>query len=104
MTLPTPVEHRPRLTRASRRQAAIEAALVFLVFFIQGAWPVPDVNEPCYLGKTKHYWNPQWAAGDLYLESADAHAPFYWTVGWLTLLMPLPVLAWAGRLVTWALL
>src|SRR5690606_34744986 len=34
----------------------------------------------------------------------DAHQTFYWCFGWLTLLMPLPAVAWAGRLLTWTLL
>ena len=31
---------------------------------IQGAEPVPEVNEPYYLGKAIHYWNPEFAPGD----------------------------------------
>ncbi len=49
-------------TGSSRRLAALETALVFLIFFIAGAWPVPDVNEAHYLAKAKHYWNPAWCA------------------------------------------
>lgn len=81
-----------------------ETALVFLVFFLQGSWPVPEVNEPYYLGKAIHYWNPQWAAGDFFLESPDAHQAFYFTFGWLSLWLSPLVFAWAGRLVTWWLL
>jgi len=87
-----------------QRQALAEIALVLAVFFIQGAVPVPDVNEPYYLGKAVHYWNPQWAAGDFFLDSSDTHEVFYFTFGWLALLLPLPALAWAGRILTWALL
>ena len=82
----------------------LETALVFLVFFIQASWPVPEPNEPYYLGKAIHYWNPQWAAGDFFLESADAHQAFYFTFGWLALFFSPLVFAWLGRLVTWALL
>ncbi len=82
----------------------VETALVFLVFFLQGAWPVPEVNEPYYLGKAIHYWNPAWAAGDFFLESADAHQVFYFTFGWLALLLPPLAFAWVGRLLTWGLL
>lgn len=81
-----------------------ETVLVFLVFFIQGAWPVPDTNEPYYLGKAIHHWNPEWAAGDFFLESADAHQVFFFTFGWLSLFLTPPVLAWAGRFATWGLL
>ncbi len=81
-----------------------EVALVFLVFFIQGASPVPEVNEPNYLCKALHYWNPSWCHGDFFLESADSHTVFYFTFGWLALWLSPLVLAWFGRLLTWALL
>lgn len=81
-----------------------EIALIFAVFFIQGAWPVPDVNEPYYLGKAIHYWNPSWVKGDFFLDSADAHVVFYFTFGWLSLWLSSTVLAWTGRILTWWLL
>jgi hypothetical protein len=81
-----------------------EIAVIFLVFFIQGAWPVPDVNEPHYLGKTIHYWNPSWAAGDFFLDSKDTHKVFYFTFGWLSLWLTPVALAWTGRIITWWLL
>ncbi|NLF07322.1 MAG: hypothetical protein GX594_05005, partial [Pirellulaceae bacterium] len=43
--------------RHPRRQALIELALIVAVFAIHGGWPVPDNNEPYYLGKAIHYWN-----------------------------------------------
>ena len=87
-----------------RSLAAIEVLLVFAVFFFQGAWPAPDVNEPHYLSKAKAYWDPDWIAGDFFLDSADAHLAFYWSLGWLTLWMPLRAFAWCGRLLTWLLM
>ncbi len=95
----------PSSTPASRpRLAVVETLFVFMVFFLHAASQVPDVNEPHYLGKAKHYWNPDFCQGDTFYESADAHHVFYWSFGWLTLLLPLPQVAWAGRLATWALL
>ncbi|MBN2473495.1 MAG: hypothetical protein JXB62_02715 [Pirellulales bacterium] len=88
----------------SPRRALAEVALVFAVFFAQGASPVPDVNEPYYLGKAIHYWNPDWARGDFFLDSADTHEVFCFTFGWLALWLSPPVLAWFGRLLTWWLL
>jgi hypothetical protein len=85
-------------------RAAIEVALIFLVFFIQAAWPAPEVNEPHYLAKARHYWNPSWCADDFLCQSADAHQVFYWTFGWLSRWLSLPALAWVGRVATWALL
>ena len=87
-----------------RRQAILETLLIFAVFCLQGAWPVPEVNEPYYLGKAIHYWNPQWASGDWFLQTADTHAVFYFSVGWLALILKPTVLAWTVRLLTWALL
>ena len=59
--------------RASYRLIAAEIALIFALFFIHGAAPVPEVNEPHYLAKAKHYWNPDWCSRDFFLQSADAH-------------------------------
>ena len=47
---------------APRWLAIVEVVLIFAVFFLHGAWPVPDVNEPHYLSKAKHYWDPNWCA------------------------------------------
>ena len=88
----------------SRRQILIEIVLIFAVFCIQGARPVPDVNEPYYLGKAIHYWNPDWLRGDFFMESADTHKVFYFTFGWLSLCMSPVALAWTGRILTWLLL
>ncbi len=90
--------------RHPRRQALIEIALIVAVFAIHGGWPVPDNNEPYYLGKAIHYWNPAWLAGDFFLETADAHTVFYFTFGWLSLWLSPVALAWAGRALCWSLL
>jgi hypothetical protein len=94
----------PATAERGRREVWLEVALVWAVFFIEGAWPVPDVNEPYYLGKAIHYWNPEWAQGDFFLQTADAHQVFYFTFGWLAMVLPPLVLAWFGRLLTWGLL
>jgi len=88
----------------SRWQTVAEIFLIVLVFYLYAGGPTPDVNEAHYLTKAKHYWNPAWCAGDHFLESADAHSIFYWTVGWLTLFLPLSVVAWIGRVLVWGLL
>jgi hypothetical protein len=90
--------------RSSRWPAVGEVTLIFLIFFVQGAWAAPDVNEPHYLSKAKHYWDAGWCAGDFFCNSADAHQVFYWTVGWLSQWLSLPALAWCGRIATWVLL
>ncbi|HJN08619.1 MAG TPA: DUF6798 domain-containing protein [Pirellulaceae bacterium] len=87
-----------------QRQAAIEVfLLVGLMFLIAGGIP-PGVNEAHYLAKAKHYWIPSWCPSDPFLQSVDAHLIFYWTIGWLTLFLPLWAVAWIGRFVTWFLL
>ncbi|MCE9548317.1 MAG: hypothetical protein K8T25_22820 [Planctomycetia bacterium] len=90
--------------RLSRVQVLLEIALIFALFLLHAGLTVPDVNEPYYLAKAKHYWNPDWCRGDLFLESADSHAAFYWTCGWWTLWLSLPATAIVGRLLTYGLL
>ena len=89
---------------AIRHLPFVETALILAVFVIQGAVPAPDVNEPYYLGKAIHYWNPQWAPGDFFLESSDTHHVFCFAFGWLSLWLAPLELAWTGRVLTWGLL
>lgn len=78
--------------------------LIFCVFFLQGAWPVPDVNEPYYVGKAIHFWNRDFGPRDDFFASRDAHWVFYCSAGWLALILPPTAMAWTIRLVTWGLL
>ncbi|NOZ39616.1 MAG: hypothetical protein GXP24_05250 [Planctomycetes bacterium] len=87
--------------RASGQRPWLEIALIFVVFFVAGGAPVPHLNETHYLAKAKQYWQPDWCAGDLFLESGKAHLTFYWTVGLLTKWFTLPTVAWIGRLTAW---
>jgi len=77
---------------------------LFLLFYLYAGSPPPDAGESHYLVKAKHYWNPAWCPGDLFLESQDAHFTYYWTLGWLTRLLTLEACAWIGRALTWLLL
>lgn len=79
----------------------LEIALIFLLFFLYGAYAVPDTNEAHYLGKAAHFWNPDYVQNDFFLNSPDAHGVFYWTFGWLTLFLPMNAVAWVGRILTW---
>jgi hypothetical protein len=79
-------------------------ALVLLVFAAQAGWPAPEPNEPHYLGKAKHFWDPGWAPNDFFFASADSHLVFYATLGWLSRYMSLATLAWCGRALTWLVL
>ncbi len=80
-----------------------EVTLITVIFFVYAGWPPPDVNESHYLAKAKHYWDPNWCAGDLFLESANTHLLFYWAFGWLSRWLPLETVAWIGRCLVWVL-
>lgn len=82
---------------------AAEIVLIFLLFFLFAGGEPPGMNESHYLCKAKHYWQPDWCANDFFLDSADAHATFYWTFGWLTRLTSLANATWIGRAITWLL-
>ncbi len=88
----------------ARRQFWLEFALILLVFYLNSGWPVPDNNEAHYLGKARHFWDPTFCAGDAFFRSAHTHQVFYVLIGWWTLILPLPAVAWIGRLLTWSLL
>lgn len=88
----------------ARPWCVLETALVLLVFAAYAGWPVPDPNEPHYLGKAKHYYDPSWIADDFFLDSVDSHWTFYVTCGWMSREVALPTMAWVGRFVTWLLL
>lgn len=94
----------PLAATGSKRLVVLETLLVLAVFAVAGGWAPPDVNEPHYLGKARHYWDREWCAGDFFFDSADSHVAFYWGCGWLTLLFPLPAVAWIGRVAAWTAL
>ena len=82
----------------------VEMLLLAGFFFLVVGGPPPDVNEAHYLTKAKHYWDASFAPRDLFLNSADAHLAFYWSVGWLTKFCSLTTTAWIGRWIIWLLL
>ena len=96
--------HQQSEGRIATATGGIEMFLVLALFFVAHGDLPPDVNEGHYLAKAKHYWNPEWCPEDHFLNSADAHLVFYWTLGWLTKWLSLGSVAWIGRLLTWALL
>lgn len=83
-------------------QAWIEIAFIFGCFVLFAGQLPPDVNESHYLTKAKHFWDPEWCAGDIFLSSSFAHWLFYVATGWLTAFLSLEQVAWTGRLLTWA--
>ena len=85
-------------------QRGAELLLIVVVFFTIAGDPPPHVNEAHYLSRLKHYWNPQWCAGDMFLKSKDAQLVFVWTFGWVTRWLSLTATAWVGRLIAWTML
>lgn len=77
---------------------------VLAVFFLYAGELVPGVNEPHYWTKSAHFWDPSFGAGDLFLESGNAHWLFYATFGSLTQCCSLPLAVWIARFVLWGLL
>lgn len=59
--------------------------------------PIPAVNEPHYLAKAKHFWDPDWCRGDLFLESSNPHFVYYTVVGSLTTILTLEQTAAIAR-------
>ncbi|WP_437194041.1 DUF6798 domain-containing protein [Planctomicrobium sp. SH527] len=57
---------------------------IFLSGWLLCRVAIPAVNEPHYLSKAAHWWNPQWCAGDFFLESSNPHLVYYATFGALT--------------------
>ena len=81
-----------------------EITLIVLVIFVIAGDPPPHVNEPHYLSRLKHFWNPDWCAGDQFLESKDTQVALIWTFGWVTKWLSLSATAWVGRILVWTLL
>src|SRR4051812_11049746 len=87
------------------RQPAIrqlaEVLLIVLIFFIATGDPTPSVNETHYIARLKHFWNPEWCKGDLFLGSPDTQVVFIWLFGWLTRWFSLSATTWICRTVAW---
>jgi hypothetical protein len=80
------------------------AIVVFWTAYLVIQVPVPGVNEPHYLCKAKHFWQPGYCRGDFFLDSANTHYVFYTAFGWLTLFFPLGTVAIVGRVISIGLL
>lgn len=73
----------------------------FALFAFFGAWPAPDSNESAYLPQAKHYGDPKWCPGDLFLDAPPPHRLFCRVVGAAAPHVSLTTLAWLGRGATW---
>lgn len=79
-------------------------AAVAGIWLIFSAWsfcrvPIPGVNEPHYLAKARHWWNPAWCPGDPFLDSSNPHLVFYALFGWLTTWLDFHTVAIISRLI-----
>lgn len=90
-----------RVNRSGAWLAAGEILLIVCLFFLASPQPPPGVNEPHYLCRLKHAVDPSYCAGDLFLESPDAHYTFVFCFAWLTRFLPLVAVAWLGRIAIW---
>ncbi|MDR1486247.1 MAG: hypothetical protein LBT09_15700 [Planctomycetaceae bacterium] len=81
-----------------------ETFVLFFIFCVFGGTPIPDVNEPYYIGKAIHFWNSDWVIGDTFLDSKDSHWAFYFLFGWLSFFLSPYCMAVFGRFLTWFLL
>ena len=86
-----------------QRALPVGCLILLLVGFSFFRVPIPGVNEPHYLGKAKHFWSPEWCAGDLFFESSNPHFVFYATFGPLTTFLSLSTTAIIGRCVALAI-
>ena len=83
----------PRGGSITARLLAVALLAVLFLSFSLVRSPIPGVNESHYLCKARHYWQPEWCRGDLFLESANPHAVFYQAFGWFTTRMSLAQVA-----------
>lgn len=103
-TLASTLEDRATGIRQPLASRTAEVLLIVLVYLVAAGDPPPNVNEAHYLCRLKHYWNPAWCAGDLFLESTDTQVVVIWMMGWMTRWFSLAATAWIGRLIVWTLL
>ena len=85
-----------------KRVAAVgEIAVLFALICLLAAEQVPGVNESHYLPKAKHLFDRSFCPGDLFFESHDAHGLAAGLAGALAIWLPLPAVAWVGRILSW---
>ena len=78
-------------------------SIVLIGWSLAGTY-VPGVNEPHYLCKARHWFNPEWCSGDFFLESSNAHYVFYLVAGPLTDWLSFETVAILGRVISLTLL
>lgn len=101
-----PVAAASPLERTGLHQVSLGWHLLFLfgvVWLLIGS-SVPNSNEYIYLPAAYKQWHPDAWPGDwTFGHSLRTHLVFNVVVGLPMLVLPLEVVAWAGRLLTWTL-
>ena len=80
------------------------AVSMFWGAYVAVQTPLPAINEPHYLCKAKHFWQPEYCPGDFFLDSSNTHFVFYAAFGWLTTFLSLETTALVGRVIGLGLL
>lgn len=93
--------HEPTLTFP---QAFVQWFVQLVLIFLLVGEAAPGVNESHYLPKAKHAWDTSFAPGDLFLESHDSHLLASLSAGIPAQTLPLAVVAWCGRVISWGFL
>jgi hypothetical protein len=77
------MDDRPQSVTARRMLLTVfVVAVTFWIYSFCHA-PIPGANEPHYLCKAKHFWQPDWCERDFFLTSSNPHLMFYVVTGWL---------------------
>lgn len=90
--------------KEARFATYLEFSVQFALIFLCVGEAVPGINESHYLPKAKHFWAPDFAPGDLFLDSHDSHLLASSIAGLATLALPFSTVAWLGRIACWAFL
>jgi hypothetical protein len=102
-----PLDHQsPARVHQGRGRFRLEALALALACAVLnvGLPGAIGVNEPHWLCKARHWFDPAYCPRDFFLGSYNAHAVFLWCAGWCSRWMSLETLAWGGRAIAGACL
>jgi len=93
-----------RLRRIGESLVPFAITFALLLAYSLRQAPIPAVNEPAYLGKAKHFWDPSYCPDDFFFNSSNPHLIFYLTIGPLTQVLSLYATSLIGRIVGYGLM
>ena len=92
-------------TFLSRHSSPLSFVLLFLCLLILKGWPVPSGNEYTYLTQPLKQWHTNYLLNDwTYSRPSYTHFVFNFVAGLLTLVLPLELVGWLGRILCWSLI